>query len=353
MRARGFWGGDHYWCKVIRTVGGLTGVWYHNDMLNGGIAQFVSSDVETIGGPSPNTSWVMYSRAPTTEESLIIKAADTQIDRAVGSKVIVDRPFSQMEVEVDKEEEGVSEGGNDSDIEMVKYKSSKELKEIFASDDSFTVKVKPNQARRKTNNVKYKNSKELADLFASDDSASDAPASEAPPLAKVHPKQAPRKSKNHVKEDTLAKVKPKPKQVPRKNRVKDKMLPSDKGHTEDKAPLAKKPKREEVFPSDNGHAEDKAPLAKKPKRGAQVFTTICSHLMTYFFHLIVARDESNTGREEIVNVKKKSKWKGWHILKEGEEISPKDNTLPVGNDSSQEGDTGGRRVSKRTKRKRE
>ncbi|KAH9809415.1 hypothetical protein DFH28DRAFT_1225509 [Melampsora americana] len=59
MRARGFWNGNHYWCQVIRTVGSLTGVWGHNDMDNAGIATLLSTDLEVIGGPMANTSWLL------------------------------------------------------------------------------------------------------------------------------------------------------------------------------------------------------------------------------------------------------------------------------------------------------
>jgi hypothetical protein len=29
---RGYWGNDHYWGKVLRTVRGVTGVWLHNNL---------------------------------------------------------------------------------------------------------------------------------------------------------------------------------------------------------------------------------------------------------------------------------------------------------------------------------
>jgi hypothetical protein len=67
--ARGFWNGSHFWCKVLRTVGAITGIWLHNDMENDGYACLVSSDRSYIGGTAPSTSWLMYSRAWTASET--------------------------------------------------------------------------------------------------------------------------------------------------------------------------------------------------------------------------------------------------------------------------------------------
>ncbi|PLW16793.1 hypothetical protein PCANC_15395 [Puccinia coronata f. sp. avenae] len=39
----GYWGNNHYWVKVLRTVQGVTGVWLHNDLDNAGYAQMVDS----------------------------------------------------------------------------------------------------------------------------------------------------------------------------------------------------------------------------------------------------------------------------------------------------------------------
>ncbi|EHS63540.1 uncharacterized protein PGTG_21646 [Puccinia graminis f. sp. tritici CRL 75-36-700-3] len=66
--ARGFWNGYHYWSKVLMNVSGVVGIWYHNDRENDGLARMVSSDLSTIGGAQPHTSWVMYSRSWTTTE---------------------------------------------------------------------------------------------------------------------------------------------------------------------------------------------------------------------------------------------------------------------------------------------
>lgn len=97
MRARGFWATSHYWCHVVRNVGGITGVWLHNDMKNAGVATLVSTDLETIGGPSENTTWAMYSRAPTPEEDVIIKKSQAKIMKSVGNKGAAEHPFSQIQ----------------------------------------------------------------------------------------------------------------------------------------------------------------------------------------------------------------------------------------------------------------
>lgn len=104
MRARGFYAKNHYWCKVVRSVGGLSGVWYHNDLINEGIATLESRALTSIGGAMDDTNWAMYSRAPTTEESLAIAAANQKIEKKFGSQHQGDLPFSQPGLE---SEEGV------------------------------------------------------------------------------------------------------------------------------------------------------------------------------------------------------------------------------------------------------
>ncbi|KAH9821911.1 hypothetical protein DFH28DRAFT_1187442 [Melampsora americana] len=80
MRAQGYYGKEHYWAKVIRTVGGISGVWYHNDLINKGIATLVTRNLSSIGGADKATTWAMYSRAPTTEEAKIIEVANMKIN---------------------------------------------------------------------------------------------------------------------------------------------------------------------------------------------------------------------------------------------------------------------------------
>lgn len=113
MRARGFWAGSHYWCKVVRTVGGVTGVWLHNDLHNAGLATLVTTDLASIGGQSPSTSWAMYSRAPNETEAVIIKQSLAKIQKSVGTKVAADQPFSQIEEDSNEWEDWEGEGYNE------------------------------------------------------------------------------------------------------------------------------------------------------------------------------------------------------------------------------------------------
>lgn len=73
MITRGYWANSHYWCRVIRSVEGILGVWHYDERENSGIAQLEGTDVTSIAGCSPNTSWVSYSRMPREDEVAHIK----------------------------------------------------------------------------------------------------------------------------------------------------------------------------------------------------------------------------------------------------------------------------------------
>ncbi|EGF97797.1 uncharacterized protein MELLADRAFT_69743 [Melampsora larici-populina 98AG31] len=60
----------------------MNGVYYN--LLNGGNTTLVSIGLDSIGGASPNTSWVMYSCQPTSEEVLITKTVEKNIGKSVG-----------------------------------------------------------------------------------------------------------------------------------------------------------------------------------------------------------------------------------------------------------------------------
>ncbi|KAH9823118.1 hypothetical protein DFH28DRAFT_1118493 [Melampsora americana] len=75
MITRGYWGRNHYWCKVVRSVGGITVVWHFDERVNAGIAQLLDTDVSSIAGCSPQTSWLIYSRMPIDGENEQIKKA--------------------------------------------------------------------------------------------------------------------------------------------------------------------------------------------------------------------------------------------------------------------------------------
>ncbi|EGG03142.1 uncharacterized protein MELLADRAFT_90440 [Melampsora larici-populina 98AG31] len=66
--SRGYWANYHYWGRVVRAIDGILGVWLYDKRENSGIAQLESADVSTIGGCSPDTSWLFYSRMPQAEE---------------------------------------------------------------------------------------------------------------------------------------------------------------------------------------------------------------------------------------------------------------------------------------------
>lgn len=68
MMTRGYWRDYHYWCKVVRSVEGILGVWHYDEAQNGGIAQLLDRNVTSIGGCNKGTSWVCYSRVPFRDE---------------------------------------------------------------------------------------------------------------------------------------------------------------------------------------------------------------------------------------------------------------------------------------------
>jgi hypothetical protein len=68
LMAQGYWNGGHYYFKVVRKSGSVIGVWLHNDMEHGGNPQLIGAKPEAIGGVSPNTSWLLYSRGWMADE---------------------------------------------------------------------------------------------------------------------------------------------------------------------------------------------------------------------------------------------------------------------------------------------
>lgn len=64
--SRGFWG------KILRQINGVTAVWMHDDRSNAGIAQLVDQVPGSISGAQPHTSWLIYSRRWTSDESAFI-----------------------------------------------------------------------------------------------------------------------------------------------------------------------------------------------------------------------------------------------------------------------------------------
>jgi hypothetical protein len=76
---RGFWSARHYWCKVLKSVGGMVGVWLHNDLKNQGNAQMINTVPGSIGGKEYATSYVMYSQSWNNEEESLIDKSVKQI----------------------------------------------------------------------------------------------------------------------------------------------------------------------------------------------------------------------------------------------------------------------------------
>ncbi|EFP89599.2 uncharacterized protein PGTG_15748 [Puccinia graminis f. sp. tritici CRL 75-36-700-3] len=110
--ARGYWNGSHYWCKVLKTVGGMVGVWLHNDLQNDGYARLVNVDPSKLSGPAPHTSWLMYSRCWTGPEKEYVNEMIDKIQKdyphATGhpafgglsnllESINTDKPISQLE----------------------------------------------------------------------------------------------------------------------------------------------------------------------------------------------------------------------------------------------------------------
>ncbi|EGG10588.1 uncharacterized protein MELLADRAFT_93618 [Melampsora larici-populina 98AG31] len=73
--SRGYWANYHYWARVVCSIDGILGVWLYDERENGGIAQLEGADITSIGGCSPDTSWLFYSRKPQGEELDQIKAS--------------------------------------------------------------------------------------------------------------------------------------------------------------------------------------------------------------------------------------------------------------------------------------
>ncbi|KAA1107102.1 hypothetical protein PGT21_050130 [Puccinia graminis f. sp. tritici] len=77
--SRGFWNGVHYWAKMLKNIGGISGVWMHDDRENGGIARLISPDHNSIAGQAPHTSWVFYSRPWNPSEEAFVAESIVKI----------------------------------------------------------------------------------------------------------------------------------------------------------------------------------------------------------------------------------------------------------------------------------
>ncbi|EGG06901.1 uncharacterized protein MELLADRAFT_86319 [Melampsora larici-populina 98AG31] len=75
----GFWAFSHYWCKLVRHVDGVRGVWFFDDRKDDGRAQLLGRDLSLIAGDQPYTSWVIYSCKPNIDEQKLIERGIAKI----------------------------------------------------------------------------------------------------------------------------------------------------------------------------------------------------------------------------------------------------------------------------------
>jgi hypothetical protein len=91
--ARGYYSGNHYWCKVLRSAVGTIGIWLHNNAENDGYACLISHIPSSIAGPSPSTSWLMYLHScnPSDKEYVdtAIKKISSDNHNAPGQKPFI------------------------------------------------------------------------------------------------------------------------------------------------------------------------------------------------------------------------------------------------------------------------
>ncbi|EGG08790.1 uncharacterized protein MELLADRAFT_84326 [Melampsora larici-populina 98AG31] len=294
MRSRGFWRDGHYWCKVVRTVGGLTGVWYNNDMENDGMARLASRDLKTIAGASPSTSWVMYSRAPTDKESVIFKRAEEKINKAIGHKGVIDRPFSQSKNDADK----------NKDLSDPDWEDDKHLPEEFDT---------------------LNDSEDVKPLFCSDLEAAEEP-TESKPQVQQHTNTNKPKSR-------------KPKKVKIAEKCEDMKIDSHRTGQVEEAKVeqaalrehlgnddALSSKNEERYIAKDIHTDDKQNVVTLPKKSQ------------------AKRARSNNDKPT------KPKWKGWVIMDQEEEENKSPKGLEEAEDNEEMNDNN--RRSKRIKSKR-
>ncbi|KNE95106.1 hypothetical protein PSTG_11583 [Puccinia striiformis f. sp. tritici PST-78] len=93
--SRGYWNGVHYWCKVLRSFGSVSGVWLHDDRENAGIARLINPSHASIAGPAAHTSWVFYSREWTPSEEAFVVTSISQMS-ADNPEAQGTMPFAQL-----------------------------------------------------------------------------------------------------------------------------------------------------------------------------------------------------------------------------------------------------------------
>ncbi|OAV96379.1 hypothetical protein PTTG_26373 [Puccinia triticina 1-1 BBBD Race 1] len=76
-------------------VQGVTGVWLHDNQINGGYAQMVNPVPGSISGAHPHTSWLLYSRQWTEDKAGFVNESVERI-RHNNPKITSGVPFSHM-----------------------------------------------------------------------------------------------------------------------------------------------------------------------------------------------------------------------------------------------------------------
>ncbi|EGG10997.1 uncharacterized protein MELLADRAFT_92421 [Melampsora larici-populina 98AG31] len=298
IRARGYWGGNHFWCKVVRTVGGVAGVWLANDQVNAGLARLVSTKLESIGGPSPNTSWVMYSRSPTEEESSISQTADAKIKKALGKKLVVNQPFSQPELLEETRE-------MNSEEEEFNIQSEEDLEHEYEDQDEA-----PLAKRAHTTNVK----RQIDYIFSSDGEDAKKP-DEKPdqkPFQKPGQKPGRKPGRKPLRESEVV-------VVPEENIVDDSLLQS----VEQEAP---------ALVGNTTSPKVPVPVVSRPNCKVKQQNIVSTDAVA----------------EQVSRKRKKPKgWKGWEIVVEPE-MESKDDAIQEALDEKEEEQNTARR-SKRAK----
>lgn len=78
----GFWCDNHYWYKVLKIHQGILGVWFFDERQNAGIAQLISTDLNSLAGAQEKTSWLCYSRIPFQDEQKTIHSSIRDLMKA-------------------------------------------------------------------------------------------------------------------------------------------------------------------------------------------------------------------------------------------------------------------------------
>ncbi|EHS63964.1 uncharacterized protein PGTG_21918 [Puccinia graminis f. sp. tritici CRL 75-36-700-3] len=122
--SRGYWGGSHYWCKVLQTHGKTTWVWLHNNAQNDGYAHLISAVPGSIAGADKSTSFLMYSRAWDALEEEHVQVAIQKIKHSHPNppgEMIFKKLKNLLTISADAESDA---GGDDEDLQTCKQPDS-------------------------------------------------------------------------------------------------------------------------------------------------------------------------------------------------------------------------------------